>query len=187
MSMHKCLHAHAACEKHMKSVFACMSLCLQVIFSFPFCSLREICRLALCIAKHVRMNNGGKQLCQRVREQQVRKKAGLSKEHTQHRLGFDTHGQTDTKTKLEAPRPGESTLPISADSLARMWATDCHPGIPITFSQQLKVQKHSSRCLKSGCTLDLVTDCAWSHWAGWSGAGLLLKTPLILTICLIII
>lgn len=100
MSMHKCLHANALCEKHMKSVFACVSLCLQVIFSLSFCSLREICGLALCITKRVKMNNGGRRLCQRVREQQVRKKAGLSRKNTQDRLGFATRGQTDTKIEL---------------------------------------------------------------------------------------
>lgn len=84
----------------------------------PWGDLQAGCRrLALRIARRVRMNNGGQRLCQRVREQQVRKKAGLSEEHTQCRLRFGTRGQMHTKSELPAPRPAEARCPIPADPL----------------------------------------------------------------------
>lgn len=79
----------------------------------PWGNLQAGCRrLALCIAECVRMNNGGKRLCQRVREQQMRKKAGLSRKRTQYRPGLKTRGQADTKTEPQAPRPGEARCPF---------------------------------------------------------------------------
>lgn len=184
MSRHKCLHAHIVCENTRTArLRACPYACRLFLFFFPpFCSLGEICRLDasgwLCALRSVSgwimgasgsASGSGNSKCVKRRDC-----PGSAR----------NIGQGSKRAARQTPRlshgpPGqEKHAAHFCWPLARVWITDCHPGIPVTFSQQLKVQKHFSRCLKSSCTLDLVTDCTWSHWAGWSGAGLLLfKTP----------
>lgn len=158
-------------------------LTLAGYFFFPlFCSLREICRLDaagwLCALRSVSgwimgasgsASGSGNSKCVKRRDCPT----------STRNIGWGLKPAARPMPRSSCSLQGqEKHVAHFCWPLARVWITDCHPGIPVTFSQQLKVQKHLSRCLKSSCALDLVTDCAWSRWARWSGAGLLLvKTP----------
>lgn len=168
--------------KHMKSVFACVSLCLQVIFCFPLCSLGEICRLDaagwLCALRGVSgwimgasgsASGSGNSKCVKRRDcPRSTRSVGCGSERAARRTPRASC-RLQGQQKHVAP-----FLLIPCKSVNyRLPPRNASNYFPAALSTNALQQMFKINI----CTLDLVTDCTWSCWTGWSGAGLLLLNP----------